>query len=172
MIVLGSAAFVVKEKLQSLKFPLRKWNKDRYGWEGLEVEDAIKIINVCDDRFREVGSSARGPGVLAMEDEGIVIAKERERAVRNFWSNLQRRECMIKQKSRMKWCREGDLNTRFFHHAVKARARDNYIGSVASSSGRVSEVESVKEEVNRFFEAKFKESPLERPRLENLIFNN
>lgn len=130
--VTGSAVFVVKEKLYNLNHSLRKWNKDSYGWVDLEIEDTVKRINKCDDSFGEDGRSVRGLGSLELEAERIILVKEREGAVANFWSKLRRRECLLIQKYRIRWCREGDLNTRFFHHLVKAREKANYIGSVAT----------------------------------------
>lgn len=51
------------------------------------------------------------------------------------------------------------MNTRFFHNTVKDRNMCNYIGSVETSSGRVSGVKGVKDEVTRFFEEKYRELP-------------
>ncbi|CAI8592620.1 unnamed protein product [Vicia faba] len=101
---------------------------------------------------------------------GGVASKDKAVVVGSFWNNLRRCESMLKQKSRLRSCREYDLNTRFFHNIIKARTRSHYIGGVDSVHGRVTDVAGVKEEVRRFFEEKYREINLRRPRLDGLQF--
>src|SRR4051812_24094425 len=128
----GSAAFFAKEKLKNLKVSLHRWKIEVFGWINLRVEDAAAKINVCHDKFVTLYGEEGSQGLVSVEVEGESISKKRLVATRSFWKNLQRRECLLKQKSRVKWCRERDLNTRFFHNVMKSRVRSNVIGSIAT----------------------------------------
>lgn len=41
----GRKYFIVKEKLKILRERLRWWNKEIFGWIGLQVEDKVEELN-------------------------------------------------------------------------------------------------------------------------------
>lgn len=51
--------------------------------------------------------------LLDVDVEGDAISDVRVEVTCSFWNNIQRREILLKQKSRVKWCKEGDLNMSF-----------------------------------------------------------
>ncbi|XP_058782911.1 uncharacterized protein LOC131657540 [Vicia villosa] len=162
----GTASFVLKEKLKHLKSSLRRWNEEVFGWVDLKLEDVVKKINVCDDKFVSIHGADGALGLSNMDGEVDAMSHERSEATCSFWNNFRRRESLLRQKSRIKWCKEGYLNTRFFHNLLKDRNMKNYIGSVETISGRVLDVKGVKEEVKRLFEVKYSELPFCSPTLE------
>ncbi|XP_058782544.1 uncharacterized protein LOC131657052 [Vicia villosa] len=167
----GSCAFVIKGKFRRLKDCLRRWNVDTFGWIDSRVEDVAKDINVCDDNFVTLFGVSDAQGVLSVALEVEELEKKRIEASRSFWNNLQRRECILKQKSKVAWCKEGDLNTRFFHTSLKARCRRNFLGSIDTGLGRVEHVAGVKEAVKCFFKSKYRESGIRRPCLDGVQFD-
>lgn len=96
MKVTGSTSFVLKENLRSLGSILRVWNKEVYGWVNLAVEEAVKIINLCNEKCVSTAVDTNAHGVIDIEAEGILIVMERKGVVESFWNNLRRRECVLK----------------------------------------------------------------------------
>lgn len=43
----------------------------------------------------------------------------------------------VRQKARIKWCKEGNLNSSFLHASLKARTSGNRIDSLISGDGRL-----------------------------------
>lgn len=86
-------------------------------------------------------------------------------ATRKMWLNLQIKENMLLQKSRIKWDVEVDMNNRYFHFALKARRRGNFINIIQSENGVLESVEEIKAEAMRHFTSKFPEPNFVRPSL-------
>ncbi|XP_010418986.1 PREDICTED: uncharacterized protein LOC104704630 [Camelina sativa] len=60
---------------------------------------------------------------------------EEERVCRGRWLTLAAaEETFLREKSRVRWCLEGDSNTRFFHNSVKAHQLRNQIRSLISET--------------------------------------
>ncbi|XP_058751483.1 uncharacterized protein LOC131624543 [Vicia villosa] len=72
---------------------------------------------------------------------------------------------------RMKWLKEGDTNSGFFHKVMKQRRLHNHIGPILTSGGMVELVEDVREEVFKHFGNKFVEPEVTRPVLDGVQFN-
>ena len=62
----------------------------------------------------------------------VVVKKKEANAL--FWQQLMMKESSLKQKSRLRWVKEGDSNTKFFHSCLQDRRRKNQILSFISSS--------------------------------------
>ncbi|CAI8592500.1 unnamed protein product [Vicia faba] len=88
-----------------------------------------------------------------------------------IWMNLKLKENMFVQKSSLKWDREGDTNSRYFHCVMKERCQRNFIGSIVTNHCVLESVGEVKKEVRRHFFEKFKESNFNRPLLERVSFS-
>ncbi|XP_058749036.1 uncharacterized protein LOC131621996 [Vicia villosa] len=159
-VVEGRGDYVLKEKLRLLKFKLKWWNMEVFGRHDLEVDEGVRNINMEDDRVEE----ADGNLLLG------VVEKRRE-ATSRFWRNLRIKENMLLQKSRLRWPKEEDTNSDFFHKVIKGRRRINHIGPLQSSRGVIDGVEEVKEEVFRHFSSKFEETDEVRPSLDGINFN-
>lgn len=71
---------------------------------------------------------------------------EEEKEVRRKWTILSNaEESFLRQKSRIRWCSEGDSNTSFFHKSVKAHQARNNISSLRNDMDeRVTDKEQIK----------------------------
>ncbi|XP_058757340.1 uncharacterized protein LOC131630577 [Vicia villosa] len=156
----GTSAFVLKEKLKRLRERLRWWNRNVFGWVDMKFDEDVEEINV-------------------LEDDDIVVTtqlskemEERSRKLQeSIWRNLNHKESILKQKSRMKWVKEGYNNSKYFHSVVKARTRRNSIVSIRTEQGVIEEVEEVKRGVKDHFEKRFRKSVNPRPSLTGVEFN-
>jgi hypothetical protein len=104
--VKGKKAFVVKEKLKLLKECLKDWNRDVFGILGLNIEKMMHELNEVE-------------GLLA-SDGALVDLVRREGIHKEYWQH----ESMLKQKFILRWVKESDSNSRFFHATIKNRRRN------------------------------------------------
>ncbi|GKV51081.1 hypothetical protein SLEP1_g57759 [Rubroshorea leprosula] len=157
MEVEGFAGYKCQQKLKLLKEFLKGWNKEVFGnMEALYGQAVKKVEQV--DMQNEVSD---------LEEAEIV---KRQEGFSEMWDCIRKRELIWKQKSRDKWVREGDANTRFFHRvAIGRRAHNNIVG-VMSEGGWCEEPDAVKNEVAKYFSKCFQGDSWNRPKPGELNF--
>lgn len=74
------------------------------------------------------------------------------------------------QRSKSKWLKEGDENSKFFHKSVKLRANQNLIRALQVEGGWVQTPEEVREAVVEYFERQLATTYWETPRLDGVAF--
>ncbi|GAU36760.1 hypothetical protein TSUD_213250 [Trifolium subterraneum] len=155
----GWMCFVLKEKLKGLKVILRNWHKQEYG--GLEGRiDELKVeISALDRKGEEVELST----------EEVDCRKEKFGAL---WKLFKSKEALMFQRSRSKWLKEGDANTKFFHGSVKNRVKTNFISALCVDGRWLDSPNLIKEAVHSFFENHVSSTPRVRPTLEGVEFNS
>lgn len=102
----GWMSFVLKTKLKNLKLRLREWNRAEYGGmeEGVErLEDDIKEL---DEKGEEVG----------LEEEEIASRKSK---FSDLWKILRAKDASIVQRSRARWMKDGDANSKYSIRALR-----------------------------------------------------
>jgi len=87
-----------------------------------------------------------------------------------LWRLLKSKEAMIFQRSKSKWLKEGDANSKFFHKCVKARAHRNGIKALKVGGEWVCSPSEVRRVVVDHFSAHFASDQWERPRLDGVDF--
>ncbi|GJT80319.1 hypothetical protein Tco_1054661 [Tanacetum coccineum] len=92
---------------------LSDWNKRSFGHVQRSIKSKQKTLQILQSRFD--GSTC---------DEQRVLREQIKEL-------LTRKELMWKQRSRVQWLREGDMNTRFFHSRASNRC---YFSEIFSSS--------------------------------------
>jgi hypothetical protein len=156
--VQGRKAFVLKEKFRLLKDCLRKWNKEVFGILDLNIDKTVKDLNDIE-------------GLLG-EDVADTEMTRREGLNKEFWSQLHFKESLLKQKSRMRWVKEGDANSRYFHESIKNRRRRNQLVALIDGEQWVQGVDNIKGFVKSYFENNFKERWDCRPNLDGIQFQS
>ncbi|GKV49843.1 hypothetical protein SLEP1_g56570 [Rubroshorea leprosula] len=153
----GWGCYKLKEKLKMLKMELKAWNKEVFGGVDRNIDTAREEIKRLDEK-EENG------GLTSME-----IGKRKE----NFhklmeWSKAK--DSMLFQKSRHRWLKEGDANTKYFHGCIVHRRKQNGITGLYSNGEWIEDVGEVKELARNYFKGKFEKEKWSRPTLEDLQF--
>lgn len=108
-------------KLKQIKSDLRILNKENYSKIQERVNETNRLLQIAQ--------------VQALQDPSP-ITFQAERDLHQKWNFLREiEEIFFRQKSRINWLREGDLNTTYFHRICQTRASYNAIRAFLSSSG-------------------------------------
>lgn len=108
--------FRMVKKLQNVKDNIRIWNKGDFGHIFKEKDQAVGMLQEIQDRIQTEGYN---DNLKKLESETlstlhILISREE-----TFW----------RQRSRIKWLKEGDRNSKFFHlTTLKHRPSNRIIG--------------------------------------------
>ncbi|CAK8537638.1 unnamed protein product [Lathyrus sativus] len=116
--------FVFKDKLKMFKAKLKLWNLKVFEKVNLDVEEAIKNLNLLDQSIKDEGVSP-----------SPVMRERMIEAQNQVWHKLHFKEDFIRLKSRCRWIREGDINSKFFHSFIKSQFRKNGIIAIRGCDG-------------------------------------
>ncbi|XP_056850991.1 uncharacterized protein LOC130500242 [Raphanus sativus] len=108
-------------KLKSLKSVLLKINSENYS----QIQERISLVN----------SLLKDVQVRALQQPSMELFEE-EKLLHERWCFLRTiEEAYFKQRSRINWLKEGDLNTAYFHRVALVRIAFNSIRSFLLPSG-------------------------------------
>lgn len=88
----------------------------------------------------------------------------------SFWKLSKMQDSLLFQKCRIKWLREGDCNSSYFHASVNNRMRINATHGIRVEGNWVVEPERVKEGIHKHFEVIFNQNDWMRPTLDGINF--
>ncbi|GKV12444.1 hypothetical protein SLEP1_g23583 [Rubroshorea leprosula] len=156
--VRGWGGFRLKEKLKMLKKDLRIWNKEVFGVIETRIEEAKEAIKLIDEK----------------NDMGQISELEKNERASNFrqlqeW--VDKKSNLLYQKARLRWLKERDANSKYFHSCVARRKSQNSLGGIVQNGRWIDDVQEVKTTVKDFFREKFREDRWDRPVLESINFN-
>ncbi|WJX68716.1 hypothetical protein P8452_53059 [Trifolium repens] len=149
--------FVLKERLKNLKGVIKEWSKSTYGVLKEKKKRLIHDINVLDIKSESMG---------LVEVEVV----ERKKIFEELWNILKSIDTMTFQRSRSKWLKEGDSNSRFFYNCIKGQSRRNNVMALRSQNGWVERPMQIREEVVSYFRSHFDNEEWHRPTLDGLEF--
>ncbi|KAF3670478.1 hypothetical protein FXO38_06829 [Capsicum annuum] len=113
--------FQVVGKLNRLKRVLQQLNKDRFSEIKLRTDEAkMKLLNI-QQMIQHIHSSRM---------------YEEERALAKVYEQMKEAENQyLRQKCKIRWLKEGDMNTTYFHSTLEARGNYNRILAVKDIHG-------------------------------------
>ena len=111
-------------------------------WKLKSIKRSLKILNRenyfnIQQRVKETYSLLQLVQVQALMDPTPETFAEEQQLNQKCQFLRQIEECYFKQKSRMNWLLEGDLNTTYFHQVCQARASFNAICSFLLLTGAI-----------------------------------
>lgn len=143
--ILGNPQLRLAKKLKRLKVPLKKLNTSFFTNISVRVHNARQELEIAQQNAMEDSSNP-----LAIQSE--------ENALQEYIKLSTFEESFYKEKSRIKWMKEGDKNTQFFHRTVKAHtARNKILRLQKSDDTWTQDCDEVKNLAVNFFESLFTE---------------
>ncbi|MCH94158.1 LINE-1 reverse transcriptase like, partial [Trifolium medium] len=120
----GWMGFVLKDRLKGLKVCIKEWSA---GVLGKPEEKKRQLV----DKILELDIRSESSGISCEE---VVMRKQ---LFDELWRLLKNIDASIFQRSRSKWLKEGDGNSRYFHSCINARKRGNAISVLRTAEGWV-----------------------------------
>ncbi|MCI11530.1 RNA-directed DNA polymerase (Reverse transcriptase) [Trifolium medium] len=142
--------FVLKDRLKGLKVSIKGWSAEVYGKPDEKKKQLMEKILELDLRSGSTGISVVEVGV-------------RKRLFDDLWLILKSIDASIFQRSRVKWMKEGDANTRYFHSCINARKRSNNLLALRTPHGWVEGPAAIREATTVFFKNHFDNVGWHRP---------
>ena len=155
----GSAGLRLLIKLKKLKEEIKEWNKNHLGDIRCAKTSILEEIKNLD-----IQEEAR----CLTEEE---LARRTSLKI-DFEKKVKEEEISWRQRSRCKWLKEGDKNTKFFHRMASARRRNNRITSLVDGDVRLSDRENIVNHIKDFFATLYAKEEWDIPALDNLQFDS
>ncbi|KAJ0433652.1 putative RNA-directed DNA polymerase [Helianthus annuus] len=149
----GRSDLILLQKLKWFRKRITEWKEDM---KKKELEEELILTNEV-----EILDVIREERDLTEEEEWVWEESQRRiKEIEDFkYKDLQ-------QKSRCKWAKDGDDNTRYFHGLINKRKATNSIPGLLINGIWETKASKVKKEVHRFFKMKYIEDMVCRPTLQ------
>ncbi|MFS8007526.1 putative RNA-directed DNA polymerase [Helianthus anomalus] len=146
----GPADLRLLKKFEFIRKHVKEWRDELLKKEGEEEARARAELEEL-----EIIKESRD---LVEEEEWVL--SENDRIIKELEENKTKD---LKQRSRVKWARDGDENSRFFHTIINCRRASNRIHGLYVNGYWSSKPSIIKKNVFQFFRDKFKEDVVNRP---------
>ena len=138
----GSNISSLKEKLKSLKADLKVWNKNVFGCLQTNQKQILKDIEILDVKDDNDD----------LEESDRIRRMELLSQLRMIDNKL---DSLARQKARTNWCKFGDMNSKFYHTAIRWRRLKNEVKGVQVGGQWCEKPEVVHREAKALFEKRF-----------------
>ena len=129
----------IQLKLKQLKYDLKVWNTDVFGNIHVKVKEANDQLQKIQ---MDIDVSGHSPTLDKLEGE----------AQANLISALHTQEVFWKEKSRVKWLKDGDRSTAFFHRIARQRWATNKITVLKHQGNSIHDPVLLKEHIVNHFQ--------------------
>eukprot|EP00253_Pinus_taeda_P027218 PITA_27218 len=150
----------LQQKLRFLKSHLKHWNRETFG----NIFEAQQELNKeLKDLHQEIINAGHTESTLDRERHINNQLEERRKQEEIYW----------RQKSRIRWLKEGERNTKFFHRTTVQRRMHNKIPFIHNQEGvKVEEHEKIEEVLLNHFQQVHQEQAVDRQRAIGRITSN
>jgi hypothetical protein len=154
----GSPSFVLARKLKALKWEIKRWNLEEFG----DVRERNKAN--CEE-LKSLDSIEEGRQLTEEEQA------RKSQITRELEATLLHEEISWRQKSRVRWLKEGDKCTKFFYQVANANRRNNSIESLIVNGSPTTNPTIISDHIVNFNDSLFTEPLSWGPHLDNLEFD-
>ena len=154
----GIPSFILAKKLRALKTDLKQWNEEVFGNVLIKKNALLHELQVLE--------SMADSRVLTNEEQGNM-----DRVRNELEQNLLLEEISLCQKSGILWLKEGDKNSKFFHHMANSHRRFNTIDTLHVAGVATSDQGIIRDHIINFYKSLFTESGARRPLLDGIQFS-
>ncbi|GAA0167741.1 reverse transcriptase [Lithospermum erythrorhizon] len=137
----GDPFFIICSKLKALKLFLKEWNRNTFGNVTSMVETAEEDVRQCEVNFELSGSTAH--------KEALLLAKSKHLQC------IDVEEAFLAQKSGIKWMKEGDRSTGYFHAVIKKKNRLKQIPGILDDGVWITDKPLIAESASNYFKKAF-----------------
>ncbi|XP_071905984.1 uncharacterized protein [Coffea arabica] len=138
----GQPFGVLAAKLRTVKQALKRWPKESFG-------DIFKAV-------REAERAVREAKIAQEHDSSDHVLRDLNVARERLRATLATEEGFWKQKARVRWLKDGDRNTQYFHAVVAERRSRAIIHRIRGANGEwVESEELISREAISFFQGLF-----------------
>ncbi|KAL4282897.1 hypothetical protein GQ457_16G022390 [Hibiscus cannabinus] len=136
-------------KLREAKRATKAWVTAENLKHGESVENLEKRISSIDKELLRVQSGSREESALKVEAQNLNT---------KLWNRYRRDEREWLQKSRVRWFKEGDKNTRFFHLSASLRSNMNFIRCITVGNHIIRDQVEISKAFEEHFNVSFNDS--------------
>nr|XP_009767960.1 PREDICTED: uncharacterized protein LOC104219026 [Nicotiana sylvestris] len=136
----GTKMYELVGKLHRIKHTLQQLNKDKFNELERKADEAMMRLQKCQ-------------GNIQKDPYNTVLIEEEKELSQECSSWCKAREQYLRQKSKIQWLKQGDMNTKFFHSMMKARRNSNRILAIDNTTGQqVTDLEEIAKTFIAFYE--------------------
>ena len=134
---------------EALLDKIKKLVKGKVNWCNLNIHQALKEVNILIKEFTKGNNSQMDKEILQLEskleelEESRAHTKEHTEVKERLQELYSAKESMLRQKSRLKWLRLGDGNTKFYHQTIQRRISKNRISKIYWGNKWVADPEGI-----------------------------
>eukprot|EP00253_Pinus_taeda_P021755 PITA_21755 len=130
-----------QKQLKMLKVEIKRWNKSTFG-------------NILKEKERIIAEIKQTQQKIILEGRTEELAQKEQDLETKLLAREEQEEVLWRQKSRIRWLKEGEKNTKFFHRSTIQRRMRNNISQITNEQGEKLETQ---EEIEQEFIQQFKE---------------